>query len=66
MSLRVFHVLFIVLSIALSAMVGAWAVQGYRQSGELASLSLAVVFFLAGFAMVVYGVRFFRKLKELG
>ena len=66
MSLRVFHVLFIALSVALSATVAAWGVQQYLANGESGSLVLAGTFFVAGLALVVYGSRYFHKLKELG
>ena len=66
MSLRIFHILFIALSIALSAMVAGWGVQQYLTLGEKGGLVLAAVFFLIGCALVVYGTRYFHKLKELG
>ena len=65
MSLRVFHVLFIALSIALSAMVAGWGVQQYLASQGRDGLILAGVFFVVGLALVVYGARTFQKLKEL-
>lgn len=65
MSLRIFHVLFIVLSIALSAVVGAWSVQQYRAGAGAGALALAVVFFVAGLGLVLYGAKYFHKLKEL-
>ena len=66
MSLRAFHVLFIVLSIAMSAFVGAWGFNRYRAGEGAEGLILAVVFFVFGLALVVYGARYFAKLKELG
>ena len=66
MSLRIFHVLFIALSIVLSAMVAGWGVQQYLTLGDRSGLVLAGVFFVIGLALVLYGSRYFRKLKELG
>ena len=66
MSLRVFHVLFIALSIALSAMVAGWGVQQYLTLGDRGGLVLAAVFFVVGLALVLYGSKYFQKLKELG
>ncbi len=66
MSLRAFHLLFIALSIVMSALVGGWGLQRWLAGGEAAGLALGAFFFLFGFALVVYGVRTFRKLKELG
>lgn len=66
MSLRIFHVLFIALSIALSAMVAGWGIQQYLTLGDRGGLVLAAVFFVVGLALVVYGSKYFQKLKELG
>lgn len=66
MSLRLFHVLFIALAIALSAMVTGWGIQQYLTLGDKSGLVLAGVFFIIGLALVLYGSRYFRKLKELG
>ena len=65
MSLRIFHVLFITLSVAMAAVVGGWGVQRYRNDGDSGALALGGIFFLLGLALVVYGTRYFRKLKEL-
>ncbi len=58
MSLKAFHLFFITISTLLCVWVGTWAIRQGR--GALAALFLAV-----GVALVVYGVRFWRKLKEL-
>jgi hypothetical protein len=64
-SLRAFHILFIALSVALSATVAAWGVQRYLADSDSGALALAGTFFVAGLALVVYGSRYFQKLKEL-
>ncbi len=66
MSLKSFHVVFICASIILCFMVGAWALQQYRLSAQTGDLSLAVVFYASGIFLVAYGVRFVRKIRELG
>jgi uncharacterized membrane protein len=58
MSLRGFHLFFIAASVVLSVWVGAWAVQ--RQDWLM-----AVIFFVMGAALVVYGLRVRRKLAAL-
>lgn len=65
MSLRIFHVLFITLSVAMAAVVGGWGVQRYWVHGDAKGLALGILFFGLGVALVVYGTRYFRKLKEL-
>ena len=66
MGLKQFHVVFIAASIVLSFLVGAWGVQQYRLDGSFSSLSIAVVFYVSGIALVVYCLRFMRKVRELG
>lgn len=65
MSLRIFHVIFIVVSVILSLFVAVWSVREYQATHSVAALVLGGVFVIAGGAMVEYGRRWFRKLKEL-
>lgn len=65
MSLRIFHVVFIIASIVLSLFVAVWAVREYQATHSVGALVLGIVFVLAGLAMVIYGQRWFKKLKEL-
>jgi hypothetical protein len=58
MSLRVFHIIFVMVCVALSVFVAAW---GLKNSAS----TLAIVFALFAVALVVYGVHAFRKLREL-
>jgi len=66
MSLRIFHLLFIGLAIALSAWVGAWGVHRFRVDGAPGDLVLGVLFFALGATLILYGVRAARKLREVG
>ena len=65
LSLRSFHVFFILASILLSVAVGAWGTQQYLHQGSSTGLAMAIIFFVTGFLLVLYGVRTFGKLKEL-
>ena len=65
MSLKAFHIFFIALSILLSAGLGAWGVQSWMAEGSRGGLALGVVFFLTGAALVVYGVKFLKKMREI-
>jgi len=65
MSLRVFHVVFIIASVLLSLFVALWGLREYMDSRNANGLALGVVFFFFGFALVIYGKRVFRKLREL-
>ena len=58
-------ILFISCSILLSAGVGGWGIQRFLETGDTSSLTLGVVFFALGLVLLLYGVRTFRKLREL-
>ena len=65
MSLRLFHMVFIGVTVVLAAFVAAWAVQQYQSVhaagyAVTAALSLAV-----GGALIAYGAAFQRKTREL-
>lgn len=61
MSLRIFHVVFIVVSVLLSVFVALWGLRAQTTTG----FGLAAVFIACAVALIVYGKRTFRKLKEL-
>lgn len=65
MSLRLFHVIFIVVSVLLSVFVGGWGIWFFSTTGQASGLALSAVFILMGVALVWYGNRYFEKLKEL-
>ncbi len=65
MSLKIFHIVFIALSVVLSAGLGAWGVQGYLADGSGDALALGVLFFVTGGVLLVYGIRFWKKMREL-
>lgn len=65
MGLRGVHILFIVASIGLSIVVGAWGLQQYRAEGSVDGLVLAALFLAVGVALAVYGRHFARKSKDL-
>jgi hypothetical protein len=66
MSLRAFHVAFIVVSIALSLVVTVWGVREYLDGSGANALAVGCAAAVTGVALVIYGARFFRKLQELG
>ena len=65
MSLRQFHLLFIALSVVLTAFFAAWAGGQYRASQDGAYVLAAVVALAAGVSLAVYGAAFQRKTKGL-
>lgn len=66
MSLRVFHLVFIALSVLMAAVVGGWGVNRYLVGGSSSGLAMGVCFFVAGAALLVYGVKVLRKFREIG
>ncbi len=65
MSLKAFHIVFIVLSTALAVGLGVWATRDFAQSGSWAHLSLGVASFIGSIVLASYGVWFLRKLKHV-
>ncbi len=65
MSLRAFHILFIALSVVLTAFFAAWAYGQYRVDPQVSYLVTAVVSLVAGVGLVVYGAAFLKKTKRL-
>ena len=65
MSLRIFHIIFVTVSIALSVFVAIWGVREWMATRSTGALALAGVFVVCGVILVFYAARVFRKLKEL-
>ena len=63
MSLKAFHIFFIVVSMALCVVFGVWATQDFARSGSGVHLALGVGSFIGSIVLVCYGVWFLRKLK---
>ncbi len=66
MSLKAFHIFFIIASILLTVGFGFWAVDDFRRSASRVHLALGVASFIGSGVLVVYGVWFLRKLKHVG
>jgi hypothetical protein len=64
-SLKAFHVFFVVLSVLCALGFGAWAVNDYLRTGSGGILALGVLGFAAAAALVWYGSWFLRKLKNV-
>ncbi len=63
MSLKAFHIFFIVASTALCVGFGVWSTQDFARSGSFVHLALGVGSFIASILLACYGVWFLRKLK---
>jgi len=62
-SLKAFHVFFIVISTLCSLMLGAWGVFEHSRTGNGGALFLGIGGFAAAVVLVVYGLWFLRKLR---
>ncbi len=65
MSLRVFHIVFITLSVALMLYVTVWGIREYLVSQSSLAVSMIIFGVAGGASLVWYGKRAFHKLKEL-
>jgi hypothetical protein len=65
MSLRAFHLLFITLSVILTAFFAAWAFGQYSAARDTTYVVVAVGSLAAGFGLVLYGTKFQRKTRNL-
>ena len=66
MSLKAFHVVFIVCSILLAVGFGIWEIVSYSRTASTSQLIMGLVSFAVAAALVVYGIRFVRKLRNVG
>ena len=64
MSLRAFHLLFIGLSVILTAVFAAWALGQYRTAHEMSYVLTGVVSAASGAGLIVYGAAFQRKTRR--
>ena len=65
MSLKGFHIVFIIFSTLLALGIGAWCVWIDLVEGAPIYLAGAICSFVVALALVVYGVWFYRKMKRL-
>jgi len=65
MSLKGFHIVFIVFSTLLALGLGSWCLWVDLVEGTPIFLAGAIASFVSAVALVVYGVWFYRKMKRL-
>ena len=65
MSLKAFHIIFVLFSTLLAFGIGIWCLWVNKMTESSAYTAGAVVSFLAAVALVVYGCWFWRKMKRL-
>ena len=65
MSLKAFHIVFIVLSILLAFFCGAWCLHEYAGSRDSTFLVVGILLLVAGGGLICYGKSVLRKLKHI-
>ncbi len=65
MSLKAFHIVFIIFSTLLALGTGTWCIWIDLVEGAPNYLAGAIAAFAAAIALMVYGVWFYRKMKRL-
>jgi hypothetical protein len=65
-SLKAFHILFIALSVVLAIGFGVWEIVGYMETTITSQLVMGLLSFIVAVALILYGIRFLRKLKHVG
>lgn len=65
MSLKAFHLVFIIASIVLVVGFGIWAAVAFFKGGEVMNLIVALVSFGAGVGLVFYERYFLKKTKNI-
>jgi hypothetical protein len=65
MSLKLFHLFFIAISVVLAAFCAAWATGMYRTAGDMAYLAAIAGSAVSAVLLIVYGAAFQRKMRRL-
>ena len=65
MSLKAFHIFFIALSAVLMFGFSVWLFRSYGDSGNTMLLVEGSLAAMAGVGLIVYGIRFLKKLKHV-
>ena len=65
MSLRIFHIIFIVASVVLSLFVALWGIREFASERNTAALTLGILFAVTAVGLMIYGKKAFAKLREL-
>ncbi len=65
MSLRAFHIVFVIVTIVLSLYVALWGIREFSEERNAGALALGLIFAATAVALMVYGKKAFAKLKEL-
>jgi hypothetical protein len=65
MSLKSFHIVFIIASILLAFFCGIWLLHEYGSSRNSTELTVGILFLLTGVGLICYGKSVLSKLKHI-
>ncbi len=65
MSLKAFHIVFIIASFLLAMFFGAWSLNAFFKGGTVIDLAMGVGSLAVGIALVFYGKAILKKLKHI-
>ena len=65
MSLRIFHLFFISISVLLAFGFGIWGVRSFSTGGDPMNMFMGAGSFVLGVALIIYGIKVRRKLKQV-
>ena len=66
MSLKLFHIVFISLSALLAVGFAGWEIRNYLSDGNPLALVVGIISLASAVGLVLYGIRFLKKLKHVG
>lgn len=64
MSLRTFHLVFILIAIVAGDMFGAWTIYYYPQLNDNTLLALGLITILGSFGLIFYAMKLIEKLNK--
>jgi hypothetical protein len=65
MSLKVFHIVFVIVTTVLSLFVALWGIREFAQQRSSGGLVLGLIFLVAAVGLMMYGKRVYAKFKEI-
>ena len=65
MSLKAFHIVFVIVTVVLSLYVALWGIREFAQQRSTPGLALGLLFLATAVALMVYGKKAYAKFKEL-
>ena len=65
MSLKAFHIIFVIFSTLVALGIGGWCVWVNLVEGAPVYLAGAIASFATALVLVIYGIWFYRKMKRL-